>query len=167
MFAHPGKKLLFMGNDFAQSAEWNHDVSLDWHLLEYAPHSGVQALVRDLNSVYRNTPALHQVDFADAGFEWIDWGDRDNSVFSWIRRDASGGFVVCVVNMTPVVREGYRIGVPEGGPYRTLVNTDNERYGGSGQGADYVVAQDSPQHGRPCSLELTLPPLATLILEKD
>ena len=167
MFAHPGKKLLFMGNDFAQSAEWNHDVSLDWHLLEYAPHAGVQALIRDLNALYRETPALHEIDFEGAGFEWIDLGDSDNSVFSWIRRDAAGRFVICVVNMTPVVREGYRIGVPEAGTYSTLINTDDERYDGSGLGAGSVMAGDHEHHGRPCSLELTLPPLATLILEKS
>ena len=113
-----------------------------------------------------STVALHEIDFSDAGFEWIDWGDRDNSVFSWIRRDASGGFVVCVLNMTPVVRKGYRIGVPESGPYRTLFNSDDERFGGSGTGGGTVKAGDNKQHGRPCSLELTLPPLAMLILEK-
>ncbi len=166
MYAHPGKKLLFMGAEIAQSAEWNHDTSIDWHLLQYAPHSGVQALVRDLNTLYRNTPALHEVDFTSAGFEWIDLHDRDNSVFSWIRRDASGGFVVCIINMTPVVREGYRIGAPEQGRYRVALNTDDTRYGGSGVGASVVETSDDAIHGRPCSLELTLPPLATIILEK-
>ena len=166
MYAHPGKKLLFMGAEIAQSAEWNHDASIDWHLLEFAPHQGVQALIRDLNSLYRATPALHEVDFTGNGFEWIELNDRENSVFSWIRRDASGGFVVCIVNMTPVVRDGYRIGVPEHGSYRVALDTDNERYGGSGVGAHVIEASANPHHGRPCSLELTLPPLATLILEK-
>jgi 1,4-alpha-glucan branching enzyme len=166
MYAHPGKKLLFMGGEIAQSAEWNHDQSVDWHLLEHAPHQGVQALIRDLNALYRGTPALHEVDFTSNGFEWIDLDDRDNSVFSWLRRDASGGFVVCVVNMTPVVREGYRIGVPEAGRYRVALDTDDARYGGSGSGASAVDAGDHAHHGRPSSIELNLPPLATLILEK-
>ena len=166
MYAHPGKKLLFMGAEIAQSAEWNHDQSLDWHLLEYAPHQGVQALIRDLNALYRNTPALHEVDFTSNGFEWIDLNDNDNSVFSWLRRDASGSFVVCVVNMTPVVREGYRIGVPEAGRYRVALDTDDAHYGGSGAGPSVVEASDQSHHGRPCSLAMTLPPLATLILEK-
>jgi 1,4-alpha-glucan branching enzyme len=166
MYAHPGKKLLFMGGEIAQSAEWNHDQSIDWHLLEYAPHQGVQALIRDLNALYRKTPALHEVDFTSNGFEWIDLDDRENSVFSWLRRDASGGFVVCVVNMTPVVREGYRIGVPEAGRYRVVLDSDDARYGGSGTGAGVVDSTDQPHHGRPCSIEMSLPPLATLILEK-
>jgi 1,4-alpha-glucan branching enzyme len=166
MYAHPGKKLLFMGAEIAQSAEWNHDASLDWHLLEFAPHQGVQSLIRDLNDLYRSTPALHEVDFTSNGFEWINLDDKENSVFSWIRRDASGGFVVCVVNMTPVVREAYRIGVPEQGRYRVALNTDDQRYGGSGSGANTYDTSDNPYHERPCSLELTLPPLATLILEK-
>jgi 1,4-alpha-glucan branching enzyme len=122
--------------------------------------------VRDLNALYRTTPAMHEVDFTSNGFEWIDLDDKDNSVFSWIRRDASGGFIVCVVNMTPIVREGYRIGVPEAGRYRVALNTDHESYGGSGIGASAVETSDNPHHGRPCSLELTLPPLATIILEK-
>ena len=166
MYAHPGKKLLFMGAEIAQSAEWNHDASLDWHLLEYEPHRGVQALVRDLNTLYRNTPALYEVDFTSNGFEWIDLNDRENSVFSWIRRDASGGFVVCITNMTPVVREAYRIGVPEEGRYRVVLNTDDRRYGGSGIGAETLDAVNVPHHDRPYSLELMLPPLATMILEK-
>ena len=166
MYAHPGKKLLFMGAEIAQSSEWNHDASIDWHLLQYAPHSGVQALIRDLNAYYRNTPALYEVDFTGDGFEWIDLNDRDNSVFSWIRRDASGGFVVCVVNMTPIVREGFRVGVPEQGRYKVALNTDDQRYGGSGIDTGAVETSDNPCHGRPCSIQLTLPPLATIILEK-
>jgi len=103
MFAHPGKKLLFMGSELAQYQEWGHDRSLDWNLLEYPNHAGVQRLVRDLNNIYRDMPALHEVDFSGDGFEWIDWDDRDNSVLSWIRRDRSGGYVICVTNFTPVV----------------------------------------------------------------
>ncbi len=164
MFAHPGKKLLFMGNEIAQSDEWDHDRSLDWHLLEYAPHAGVQALTSDLNAVYRGTPALHEVDFEDAGFEWIDWNDRGNSVFSWVRRDSSGGHVVCIVNLTPVVRDAYRVGVPGDRDYRVLLNTDDLRYDGSGHDPGPLALEQQESHGRQVSLSLSLPPLAALIL---
>jgi len=165
MFAHPGKKLLFMGSEIAQRREWDHDRSLDWHLLEYAPHSGVQALVRDLNDVYRATPALYELDFESRGFEWINWEDRDNSVFSWIRRDRHGGYVVVVCNMTPVVRDNYRIGLPENRSLGVAINTDDERYGGSGVSPGELLApSDEGCHGRPHSIGLRLPPLATLIL---
>jgi 1,4-alpha-glucan branching enzyme len=165
MYAHPGKKLLFMGSELAPYDEWSHDRSLDWHLLEYAPHQGVQLLVRDLNALYRGTPALYEIDFTDAGFEWIDWGDRDNSVFSWLRRDASGNFVICVSNMTPVVRHDFRIGVPAGGRYRELLNTDDSRYGGSGLVNGELDSSNNAMHGRDFSVELTLPALATVIME--
>jgi 1,4-alpha-glucan branching enzyme len=167
MFAHPGKKLLFMGNDIAQHSEWNHDHSLDWHLLEYAPHQGIRRLVRDLNAVYTNTPALYEVDFEGRGFEWIDYNDRDSSVLSWIRRDRHGGFVVCIVNLTPIVREHYAIGVPCGGQFKVLINTDDKQYGGSGVGAGVVSAAASGQHGQPNTLNLTLPPLSALILQPE
>jgi 1,4-alpha-glucan branching enzyme len=165
MFGHPGKKLLFMGNEIAQRNEWNHDQSLDWHLLEHAPHRGVQRLVRDLNLVYKDTPALYEVDFDGAGFEWIDYSDRDSSVLSWIRRDRHGGYVVCVVNLTPIVRHDYRIGVPSGGDFKMLINSDDEHYGGSGVGPGSLSADDTGSHGRSHSLGLTLPPLATLIFQ--
>ena len=164
MYAHPGKKLLFMGSELAPYDEWSHDRSLDWHLLDYAPHRGVQSLVRDLNALYRGTPALHEIDFTDAGFEWIDWGDSDNSVFSWLRRDASGKFVICVSNMTPVVRHDFRIGVPEGGRYRELLNTDDERYGGSGVQNGELEASNTGMHGREHSVAMSLPALATVIV---
>ena len=167
MYAHPGKKLLFMGDEIAQEREWNHDQSIDWHLLGNKEHAGVRDLLRDLNKIYRNTPALHEVDFSGAGFEWIDWNDRDSSVLAWLRKDKSGGFVVCVSNLTPLVRESYRLGVPEPGTYRVILTTDDERYGGSGAGVAVVEANDNGQHGRPCSIDLTLPPLATVILEKQ
>ncbi len=167
MFAHPGKKLLFMGNDIGQHDEWNHDRSLDWHLLEYAPHQGVQQLIKELNTLYRNTAALHEIDFEGGGFEWIDYGDRDASVLSWLRRDRGGAYIVCVVNLTPVVREGYRVGVPTGGKFHTLINTDSAAYGGSGVGPAAVFSDDNSHHGRPHSLQLTLPPLATLILQPE
>ena len=164
MYAHPGKKLLFMGSELAQHREWSHDRSLDWHLLEHAPHHGMQALVRDLNVLYRNTPALFEIDFSDAGFEWINWDDRDNSILSWLRRDATGNFVICVSNMTPVVRHDFRIGVPVGGTYQERLNTDDLRYGGSGIGNADVEADTQGSHGRDFSVALTLPPLSTLIL---
>ncbi|WP_405222637.1 1,4-alpha-glucan branching protein GlgB [Lentisalinibacter sediminis] len=164
LYAHPGKKLLFMGNEIAQYAEWNHDRSLDWHLLEYPVHQGVQRLLRDLNVLYGRTPALHEIDFEPAGFEWIAWDDRDNSIFSWIRRDRSDGFVICVANMTPVVRQDYRIGVPEPGRYEELLNTDATGYGGSGLHNPPRDAEAVVSHGRDQSLCLTLPALATLIL---
>ncbi len=165
MFAHPGKKLLFMGNEIAQRHEWNHDQSIDWHLLEFDPHSGVQDLVCDLNALYRKTPALHEVDFRNDGFEWIDWEDRESSVLSWLRRDRSGGIAICVVNFTPIVRNDYKIGVPFAGDYRVVLNSDDERYGGSGTGAASYKSCAEGHHGRPDSLRLYLPPLAALIIE--
>ncbi len=165
MYAHPGKKLLFMGNEIAQYNEWNHEQSLDWHLLAYPFHSGVQSLIRTLNHVYKRTPALYEIDFDGNGFDWIDWNDRDNSVYSWIRRDHSGGHVICIVNMTPVVREDYRIGVPGGARYEVLLNSDAHEFGGSGFGAGHYDTCGEGHHGRPDSLRLSLPPLATLILK--
>jgi 1,4-alpha-glucan branching enzyme len=165
MYAHPGKKLLFMGNEIAQQREWDHDQSLDWHLLEQPAHAGIQALVRDLNHLYRETPALYEVDFDAHGFEWIDYNDRDNSILSWIRRDKSGGFVVVISNLTPIAREKYSIGVPVSGTYTELLNTDSERYGGSGIANNALQTTGQSQHGRPDSLSLRLPALATLILK--
>ena len=166
MFCHPGKKLLFMGAELAQVTEWNHDGSLPWHLLHEPSHAGMQSLVRSLNAIYRQEPALHQVDFDHAGFEWIDLSDRDNSIFSWLRRDKNGKFVVCVCNFTPVVRYDYRIGVPDGGRYLEIFNSDATEYAGSGKGnAGAVVAADVPADGRSFSVTLTIPPLAALILK--
>ncbi len=165
MFGYPGKKLLFMGNEFAQRREWDHDHSLDWHLCEEAPHAGVQRLVRDLNSLYISTPALYEQDYDGGGFEWIDWNDRDNSVFSWLRHDRHGSHAVVVANFTPVIRQGYRVGVPSNVAYAEALNTDAVEYGGSGVGnLGLVRAEAAPSHGREFSLSLTLPPLATLIL---
>ncbi|MDX2411663.1 MAG: 1,4-alpha-glucan branching protein GlgB [Woeseiaceae bacterium] len=164
MYAHPGKKLMFMGGEIAQGQEWSHDRSLDWHLLQYKNHSGVQNLVRDLNHVYTQTPALHEIDFADEGFEWIDWDDRDNSVLSWIRRDRSGGYVICISNFTPVTRYDYRIGVATKDPLKEIINTDAEKYGGSGTGNGVITPSEQGHYGKPFSACLTIPPLATLIL---
>ncbi len=167
MYAHPGKKLLFMGDEIGQYAEWNHDQSIDWHLLEFAEHAGVQRLLRDLNRLYRSTPALYEQDFDAGGFEWLDWEDRDNSVLAWRRLDRHGGDIICVVNLTPVLRETYCIGVPAPGDYRELLNTDSEHYGGSNRGNLTMTAVPEPCKGRPASLHLMLPPLATVYIGRS
>ena len=167
MYAHPGKKLLFMGAEIAQHQEWSHDQSLDWHLLEFPNHRGVQNLVRDLNHLYTSTPALYAIDFSADGFEWIDWDDSANSVLSWLRRDAAGNTVICVSNFTPVVRHDYRIGVHDQRDYREVLNTDDQKYAGSGIHNGVISADHTGSHGKPYSLNLTLPPLATLILQPD
>jgi 1,4-alpha-glucan branching enzyme len=165
-FTHPGKKLLFMGQEFAPEREWNPEISLDWHLLDDPLHAGVRRLVRDLNALYRSVPALHELDCAEAGFEWIDANDTEQSVISFLRKDQSGhGSVAIVCNFTPVVRKGYRVGVPEAGFYAESLNTDAERYGGGNVG-NYggLDAEEWPMHGRPFSLGLTLPPFAAVVL---
>jgi 1,4-alpha-glucan branching enzyme len=165
MYAHPGKKLLFMGAEIAQEREWNHDASLDWHLLEQPKHKGVQTLVRDLNRVYRDTRALHELDFSGEGFEWVDWQDADSSVLCWLRRAADGSFVVCISNFTPLIRSGYRVGVPQAGCYSELLNTDAEKYGGSGVGIfGEIHTEEVGAHGQQNSLQIDLPPLATVML---
>ncbi|MBI4183530.1 MAG: 1,4-alpha-glucan branching protein GlgB [Proteobacteria bacterium] len=166
LFTYPGKKLLFMGGEFAQEREWNHDESLDWHLLSDPLHAGVQRLVGDLNRLYRERRALHELDCESDGFRWIDCADVEQSVVSYLRlaREA-GEFAVVVCNFTPVVRPGYRVGVPAPGRYAERLNTDATEYGGSGVGnLGGVEAEAVPWHGQPCSLVLTLPPLATLVL---
>jgi len=166
MYAHPGKKLLFMGAEIAQEREWDHDQSLDWHLLEQPRHRGVQNLVRDLNRVYRDTPALFEQDFNPQGFEWVDHQDADSSVLCWLRRAHNGDFVVCISNFTPLVRSAYRFGVAQAGHYIELLNTDATEYGGSGVGIPGGIhSDDIAAHGRPHSLQIDLPPLATLMLK--
>ncbi len=168
MWAHPGKKLLFMGGEFAQWNEWNDAAALDWNLLDFPLHAGMQALIRDLNRLYRATPALYEIDFEPGGFEWISASDTDNSVIAFLRRGRDAARpMLCVCNFTPVVRHGYRIGVPGPGTYRERLNTDSRHYGGSDVGNAFgaVDADEVPAHGRPCSISLTLPPLATLFLE--
>ena len=168
MYCHPGKKLLFMGAEIAPYEEWNHDASLPWHLLQYGYHRGVQSLIRDLNRLHREVPALHEADTDRSGFEWISGEDRDFSTFSWLRFDRSRDFVVCVMNFTPVVRYDCHIGVPAGGRYREILNSDAEIYGGSNAGnAGAIETVSQPAHGRPQSLPLTVPPLATLILKPE
>ncbi len=165
MWGHPGKKLLFMGGEFGQRHEWQHDSSLEWHLLQYPLHAGAQRWIRDLNRFYRDTPALYRMDFSHYGFEWVEAGDADASVIAFLRRDGAGHSVLVVCNFTPVVRHGYRLGVPVGGTWRECLNSDATEYGGSGQGNHgSVQAQEPGAHGRPHCLELTLPPLGVLFL---
>jgi len=164
MYGHPGKKLLFMGSELAPYDEWSHDRSLHWHLLDFDSHKGVQKLVQDLNKLYTETPALHEVDFRDTGFEWIDWGDRDNSVLSWIRRDHHGGHIVCIVNFTPVVHEHFRVGVPTQTTYREVLNTDSHHYGGSNVCNVELRAEPIGAHSREQSIAMRLPPLAAVFL---
>jgi len=168
MYTHPGKKLLFMGSEFGQWREWNHDVSLDWHLTSEPLHAGVLQCVRDLNRIYATEPALHQVDFDHTGFAWIDCHDLESSVVSFMRSGhATDDWVVAVLNWTPLVRKDYRIGVPEPGAYEELINTDASAYGGGNVGnAGLVEAEAIPKHGHPYSLNLTLPPLGALILKR-
>ena len=168
MFGFPGKKLLFMGSEFGQRAEWNHDRQLDWHILQYPFHAGVQKWVDDLNNAYRTEPALHEVDFHPTGFEWIDFQDEKGSTISFLRKSADGEQSIAVVcNFTPVPRTGYRIGVPEEGTYYEMLNSDSNFYGGSNLGnAGGLTAETIPHHGRAFSLSLTLPPLAVLFLKK-
>ena len=165
MFTHPGKKLLFMGCEFAQEAEWNHDASLDWHLLAEPLHAGTQRLVRDLNEMYRQVTALHQRDCAPSGFEWIDCTDWEKSIICFLRRGrAADDIAVVICNFTPEIRKGYRVGVPRGGLYTERLNTDSDVYGGSNVGnAGAIMADTMTFHGRPFSLTVTVPPLATLV----
>jgi 1,4-alpha-glucan branching enzyme len=168
MWGHPGKKLLFMGGEFAQRREWQHDESLEWHVMhEFADHRGVREWVRDLNRYYRATPALYEQDFDAAGFEWVDFHDAQHSVVSFLRKARSDGSLVLVVcNFTPEPRVNYLVGVPRGGYWREALNSDAREYGGSGLG-NFGGAHAVPveAHGRSHSLTLTLPPLAVLMLE--
>lgn len=166
MFSYPGKKLNFMGGEIAQYSEWQHSGSIQWHLLDEAKHRGVLSVVRDLNRLYCEHPALHETDCDSSGFEWIDCDDIDQSVISYYRYSADRTrSCITVCNFTPVIRNHYRIGVNEEGTYRELLNTDQEDYGGSGQGNPLITADPIAAHSRPASLSLTLPPLGVLILE--
>jgi 1,4-alpha-glucan branching enzyme len=168
MWTHPGKKLLFMGGEFAQIREWNHDGEIDWGLLADPAHAGVQRLVGELNRLYRSEPALHARDAEATGFKWIVGNDANNSVYAYERHAADAAPSVIVINMTPVPRRNYRVGVPRDGFWRERINTDSEVYGGGNLGnAGGVRAAPIPAHGRAHSLELTLPPLATLVLKHE
>ena len=167
MYAQPGKKLLFMGGEFGQWREWAHDTGLDWNLLEWAMHRGLHTWVEMLNRVYRGERALHELDCDPAGFEWVDCNDSASSTISLLRKDKSGDSILGAFNFTPVPRVSYQIGVPSGGFWRELLNSDGKEYGGSGMGNfGGLEAVATPVHGRPYSLVLTLPPLAALFLKK-
>jgi 1,4-alpha-glucan branching enzyme len=169
MYGQAAKKLLFMGGEFGQWAEWNHDTSLEWHLTQYPLHAGLQRWVEDLNRFYRAEPALHELDCDPAGFEWVDANDSEQSVISFLRRGRSTDDIFLVVcNFTPVPRYNYRVGVPRGGVWREVLNGDATLYGGSGQGnMGGVEAAPFPSHGRPYALYLTLPPLAAVFLKSE
>ncbi len=168
MFAHPGKKLIFMGGEFGQWDEWDHDEDLNWELLEYPPHRGLKKWIRDLNEFYRGKPALYEKDFNPDGTEWI-FSDQESSIISFLRRsEVSDDMTLVVCNFTPVTRRNYRIGVPFEGTWRERLNSDAEIYGGSGQGnLGEVETAPVPSHGRESSISLTLPPLSTIYLDAD
>jgi 1,4-alpha-glucan branching enzyme len=165
-WAQPGKKLLFMGCEFGQWREWNHDDSLDWHLLDETVHAGIRHLVGDLNRVLRDHPALHELDFDGAGFRWVEANDAANGVLAFERRAADGERVLAVFGLTPVPRANYRIGVERPGRWVEILNTDSRDYGGSGWGSLGAVQTDPvPYHGHPHSLVLTLPALGAVLLK--
>jgi 1,4-alpha-glucan branching enzyme len=167
MWTHPGKKLLFMGCEFAQRNEWNHDQSLDWHLLEEGPHKGIQTLIKDLNHTYRNLPALHELDCDGAGFEWLDSQNSQQSILTYLRRGKlPSALVLVVVNLTPNAYQDYSVGVPLAGFYRECLNTDSENYGGSNLGNDGgICSQKIACGGQANQVSLSIPPLATMIFE--
>ena len=162
MWGHPGKKLLFMGSEFAQSGEWSSERGLDWWLLQFPEHSGVLQAVVDLNRVYRESPALWQRDDDPGGFEWIDANDSGSNAFSWVRHGDDGQCIAVMANLSPVPREGYRLGLPRAGTWTELLNTDAREYGGSGMGNfGAIEAVEGPWHGRPASAQIILPPMST------
>jgi 1,4-alpha-glucan branching enzyme len=167
MYAQPGKKLLFMGGELAQWREWNHDESLDWHLLHYPPHAEMHRWVQALNRLYRREAALYERDFDPDGFEWVDCNDAPASIISFLRRARSSDDLLLVIcNFTPVPRRNYRVGAPRGGRWTEILNSDAREYGGSGHGnLGGVEATPVPLHGRPYSLNLTLPPLSAVLFK--
>jgi 1,4-alpha-glucan branching enzyme len=169
MWAHPGKKLLFMGQEFAQSNEWNHDWELPWREAGESKHAGVVALIRDLNRVYTSHSALHALDYNALGFEWIVSDDADQSVLAWVRHDQAGNEVIVVSNFTPVPRHDYRLGVLQQSSWIEVLNTDSTKYGGSGasNGSQPIATQKTASHGKPFSISVTVPPLATIYLVRQ
>jgi len=167
MWCHPGKKLLFMGNEFGQWREWNHDAGLDWDLLRWDTHRGLARCIADLNRLLCAEPALHELDFDSRGFQWIDCHDWAGSILAFVRRgDDPDDFLVVACNFTPVPRHGYRLGVPRAGRYDEVFNGDSAWYGGSNVGNGGTIATlDEPSHGQPQCLALTLPPLAAVVLK--
>jgi 1,4-alpha-glucan branching enzyme len=169
MWAYPGKKLLFMGQEMAPWTEWNHTISLDWNLASHAPHKGMQMLLRDLNHLYQANPALYARDCEPEGFEWLIGDDAENSVFAWARHAGDGkNPIVAISNFTSVVRENYRLPLPKGGTWTEILNSDAQTYWGSGKGnSGRVEASNKSSHGKPASVLITLPPLATLIFKAE
>jgi 1,4-alpha-glucan branching enzyme len=167
MWCHPGKKLLFMGGEFGQWNEWNFDESLQWHLLEWESHRGLSRVVADLNDLVRREPALHELDFDGRGFDWIDCHNWQDSVLAFARRARnSDDFVIVCCNFTPVPRQGYRLGVPCGGDYDEVFNSDSAWYGGGNVGSSgALVAKAEPHHGRKHSIAVTIPPLGCVVLK--
>jgi 1,4-alpha-glucan branching enzyme len=164
MWGYPGKKLLFMGQEMAPWTEWDASKSLDWHVLDHAPHRGMQALIKDLNHLYRELPALHRRDCEAEGFEWLIGDDNENSVFAWVRHSGeSHPAVVVISNFTSVVRENYVLPLPKSGVWREVFNSDAETYWGTGKGNQgSIETVNGPSHGKPASARISLPPLATL-----
>ena len=169
MYAHPGKKLNFMGTEIAQAAEWDHDGQLDWWLLGFDKHRGQKNLIRDLNKLYRSEPAMYEADYLQSGFEWLDHSDWENSALLMIRRNkAQDSFIITACNFTPVPRDGFRMGVPEAGRYQIVLNTDSGEYWGSDYfvGADVFHTEAIASHGKDHSIVLNLPPLASVFIKK-
>ena len=168
MWMHPGKKLLFMGQDIGQREEWNSNAGIRWELLEFEPHRRLQALMRELNRLYRENPALYQVDFHYSGFEWVDFHDVNSSIIAFIRRaEDPNDFILVCCNFTPVPRQKYEFGVPVEGFYQEILNTDSELFGGSNMGnGGCVSSQLVPMHNRPYSIAVTLPPLSVVAFKK-
>jgi 1,4-alpha-glucan branching enzyme len=169
MFGHPGKKLLFMGDEFGQWSEWNHDASLEWDLLQQPFHAGLKRWVRDLNTFYRGEPSMHELDFNPDGFEWVDCKDSQRSIISFLRRGQTPeDQLLFVCNFTPVPRKNYRVGVPREGHWKEILNSDAPLYGGSGQGNfGGLSTVPLPIHGRPFSLNMTLPPLGIVVFRPE
>jgi 1,4-alpha-glucan branching enzyme len=167
MYTHPGAKLLFMGGEFGQGGEWNFQQSLDWHLLQYDYHQGIQLLVSDVNALYRSEPALHQKQFSSEGFEWIDYTDAENSVLAYIRKgNKEKDAVVVIANMTPMPRDNYRVGMSKAGSYKVIFNSDEKKYGGSGFKLNAKQQSEKVAwHFRDQSISLDLPPLSVIVLK--
>jgi 1,4-alpha-glucan branching enzyme len=166
MWAHPGKKHLFMGGEFGQWSEWNHDTSLEWHALDYPGHQGVKRLVEDLNRLYRDEPALHELDFSLDGFEWVDFHDQQNSTVSFLRKSRSGDLLLACLNFTPVPRANYRVGVPRAGTWQEILNSDAPLYGGSGWGnLGGLQTTPVPSHGHFTSISVIMPPLGAVLFK--
>ncbi len=166
MFTHPGTKLMFMGGEFGQTSEWDFLNGLNWHLLQYKVHSGVQQFVKDLNALYKNSPALYEKQFSPEGFQWIDYGDHENSVLTYIRKghDAENDLIIAC-NFTPVVRDNYRIGIPKKGKLKEVLNSDDTKYGGTGLLNKSIKSSTKPWHGHKKSIEITIPPLGVVIIK--